>query len=164
MAGKTPSSERLLERDARGSDSSVEELSLASDDHTALTSELEVGSCSTGVDLANELSRWVVDPNTIAAAGVDTTLGVSVHTIGDERRDVCKGLAVLESTVLGDVERVDGRWRGQVAAVEPESNASVGHVCLIAIGCDGDAVGEGEVVGNDREGTALEVVTVHLVP
>lgn len=153
----------LLNRSTGSSNGGVEELGLTSDDHAAVTSELEVSGGGTGVDLANELARGVVDPDSIASAGVDTALGVGVHTIGNEGRDVGKGLAVLESSVLGDVEGVDGGWRRQVAAVETKSNTSISDVSLVTVGRDGDTIGKSEVIGNNGDGAGLEVVAVHLV-
>lgn len=154
----------LLERSPRRGDSDVEQLGLTSDDHAALAGELEVGSHCTSIDLANELAGGIVYPDTVTSASVDAALGVSVDTVRDESRDVGEGLAVLERTILGDIERVDRSRRGQVAAVEAKRDTSVGDVSLVAVRGNRDAVRQSEVVSNNCGSTGLEVVAVHLVP
>lgn len=156
--------QQLLDRGTRSSNSRVEQLGLTSDDNASLTSELEISSNSTSVDLADELARGVVHPDTITSASVDTALGVSVHTIRDERWDISEGLTVFPSTILGNIKGVDGRRRREVAAVEAKRDTGVGHVGLVAIGRDGDAVGKGEVVSNDGDGARLKVVAIDLIP
>lgn len=94
--------------------------------------------------------------NTVATAGVDAAGRVGVdtceelactskhlrigreRTIGDEGSSVGKSLAILPSTILAHVERVDRGGRREVAAVESKSNASVGDVGLVAIRGEGD--------------------------
>ena len=53
---------------------------MASDNHTTLACELEVGGHSTSVDLADEGAGRVPDMDTITAASIDTALGVGVNT------------------------------------------------------------------------------------
>lgn len=54
-------------------------------------------------------------------------------TIRDERSNVSKGLAVLKSTVLVHVKRVNRGRRRQIATVETEGDAGVGDVDLLSI-------------------------------
>lgn len=75
-----PSLGLVVQLRTRSSESDVEKLSLASNNHTSLTSKLEVGSCGSGVDLADELAGGVPDVDTITATSIDATLGVSVDT------------------------------------------------------------------------------------
>lgn len=154
---------RLLYGSAGSSKGHIEELRLTGDNHASLTSKLKVCSNGASVDLANELSRGVVNPNTIASASINTPLGVSMDAIGDEGRYVSKSFAVLEGTVLCDIERVHGGRRRQVSAVEAKRDASIGHVGLVAIRRNGDTVRESEVVSDDSGSSGLEVVAVYLV-
>lgn len=55
------------------------------------------------------------------------------RTIGNEGSSVCKGLAVLEGTIVVHVERVDRGGRRKVPAVKAQRNASVGNVRLLAV-------------------------------
>lgn len=86
-----------------------------------------------------------------------------MNAVGNKGWNVGKSLTVLPGTVLGDIKGVNRGWRGEVAAVEAEGNTSIGHVCFVAIGGDGNAVRKGEVIRDDGDSTSLEVVAVHLV-
>jgi hypothetical protein len=154
---------RLLNRRPRGSEGDVEELGLPSNNHASFTGKLEVSSNSAGVDLANELARSIPHPNTIAGASVDTALGVGMNTVRNESGNIGKSLAVFEGAVFSDIKRVNGSGRREITAIEAKRNTSVGYVSLVAIGRDGNAVGESEVVGDDSRGSSLEVVAVDLV-
>jgi hypothetical protein len=136
---------------------------LSSNNHASLTGELEVSSNSASVDLANELARSIPHPDTIASASVDTTLGVGVNTVRNEGGNIGESFAVLECAIFSDIKRVNGSGRREVTAIEAKRNTSVSYVSLVAIGRDGDTVGESEVIGDDGRGSSLEVVTVDLV-
>lgn len=70
----------VVELGTLSSQSDIKQLGLSSDNHPSLSSKLEVGSNSSGVDLANELASGVPDVDTITAASVHTALGVSMDT------------------------------------------------------------------------------------
>lgn len=86
-----------------------------------------------------------------------------MDAVGDEGGDVGKGLAVAPGAVPVDVELVDRGGRGEVAAVEAEGDARVGDVGALAVGGEGEAVGQGKVVGDDADGARFKVVAVDLV-
>ena len=54
-------------------------------------------------------------------------------TIGDERSNVSKSLAVLKSTILVHVEGVNRGGRRKVATVETEGDAGVCNIDLLSI-------------------------------
>lgn len=70
----------VVELRTLSSQSDIKQLGLSSDNHPSLSGELEVGSNSSGVDLANELARGVPDMDTITAASIHTALGISMDT------------------------------------------------------------------------------------
>jgi hypothetical protein len=70
----------LRNRCARGGQGGIEQLGLSSDDHASVSSKLEVRCDHSSVDFANEFSSGVVDPDAIAAANIDTALGVGFYT------------------------------------------------------------------------------------
>lgn len=123
---------KLRQGSARSRESSVEQFRSAHDDHAAIAGKLEVRGNDAGVDLSNELARRVPDVHSVAAAGVNVSLGVAVNTynsassvicylpqlpaiyagfgqkgaqltIGSSGVDVCKGLAVLPRAVRLDI-------------------------------------------------------------
>lgn len=102
------------------------------------------------------------------------------RTIRDEGSSICKGLAVLEGSILVHVEGIDRGGRREVAAVESQRNASVGNVSLLAIRRESETyellvnfprravgisltIGQSEVVGDDLNSAGLEVVAIDLV-
>lgn len=145
-----------MNRSTRGSQGGVEKLSLTSDDHASLSSELEISCGGAGEDFTNKFPRGVEHPDTITRSGVDATKGIRVntyvicersdliyaiervHTIGDESRKIGKGLAIFKSTILVDIEGVEGSWSGQVATIETKNSTSVAYICLVTIRRDGN--------------------------
>jgi hypothetical protein len=60
--------------------SRIVKLGLGTNDHPTLTSELEIGSGHTQVNLSDELSRRVPDMHTITTTSIDVSLGVTMDT------------------------------------------------------------------------------------
>lgn len=58
----------------------IKQLRLSSDNHSAISSELEIGSCCASVNLTNEFAGRIENMNTIATTSVDTADRVSVNT------------------------------------------------------------------------------------
>lgn len=53
---------------------------LRADDHTPVTSKVEVGGGFAEVDLSDKKTMWVEDMNTIAYARVNIPIGVGMNT------------------------------------------------------------------------------------
>lgn len=166
-----------------GRQGDVEQLSLSSNDHAAVSSKLEVGSSRSSIDLANKLGSSIVDPDAITATNVYAALGVvldtcrillananigcvcgcRLRTIRDERWDEGESLAVVESAVLGNIKRVDGCRGGQVEAVVGIGNTGISNIGLLAIRGECDSVGVLHSISHNGGSTGVEVVTVHLL-
>lgn len=176
---------RLLDCCASGGsrEGSVEQLGLAHNDHAAVSSKLEVRSSHSSIDLANKLGSGVVDPDAIAATNVYAALGVvldtcrmllinvnnpcvcrcRLHTIRDERWGEGECLAVVESTIWGNIKRVDGCRGGQVEAIIGIGDTAISNIGLLAIGGKCDSVGVRHSISYNGGSTGVEVVTVHLL-
>jgi hypothetical protein len=101
--------------------------------------------------------------DTITTASIDTTLGIGMHTVWDERSYVGKSLAVLKGTILVHVERVNGGGGGKVTAVEAKSDASVGDIDTLSIRSKTNTVGKSKVISDNSYGTGVKVVSIYLV-
>lgn len=161
----------------------VEQLGLSSNDHAAVSSKLEVGSSRSSIDLANKLGSGVVDPDAVAATNVYSTLrvvldtcrillananipcvwGCRLRTIWDEGWGEGESLAVVESTILGNIKRVDGCRGGQIEAEVGIGNTGISNIGLLAIRGKCDSVGVLDSIGYNGDSTGVEVVTVHLL-
>jgi len=58
----------------------VVKVCLSADDHSTLSSEVEIRRSGSDVDLPDELTRWIPNLNTITAASIDVAPGVAVDT------------------------------------------------------------------------------------
>lgn len=92
------------------------QLCLGRNDHAALAHEAEVRDGGAHEDLAQQLAGRVENVHAIAAAGVHIALRVAVHAVGNARRDVGEGLAIVEGALVRDVIAVAVRG-GKVSSV-----------------------------------------------
>ena len=76
-----------------GPKSHIIQLGLGADDHSPLTSELEVRTSGTQVDFTNELTGRVPDMYSVSTSSINIPLGIAVNTIWESDIDKCECLA-----------------------------------------------------------------------
>lgn len=65
---------------SRCSKRGIVQMCFCTDDHTPVTSKVEVGGGFSHVDLPDKHTRWVEDMNTVTHARVEISMGISVNT------------------------------------------------------------------------------------